>query len=308
LAQAFAEIQASPAIFHGPAFQRIMPLPGKFEDISKTAASVLDDDFLGKDAPLLQLKTKNKTNLDGANSELVVDLFRDASKCATPAKVTLKFPKPFGFQGCSIDKLEFDQKGAVKLESTMSRSWFQFMEFPRSIDGFKLEVKADAKAGALSSLGMTYTGIKDTTVKLSTKSVPPADYEAELLRGVGDAVVGLKLNNKNLCPNVGVSYKSGPLFVSVFAKDTFSVFTPHLSYKATDDLTIAATGDVTKQSGSVGGVFKFGEITAKAKIDSNKLLSCAFKKDLAKGFNFNGGFSYDLASGNSSYGAKVSIE
>ena len=66
-------------------------LPGKFDDISKTASSVLGDDF---QCSGYQFKTKQKTNVGGGSAELAVDILQKG-EVQTPAKLTFKFPKPF---------------------------------------------------------------------------------------------------------------------------------------------------------------------------------------------------------------------
>jgi len=269
-------------------------LPGKFDDISKTASSLLGDDFQCKGC---QLKTKQKTQLDGATSEVTVD-FAGAGECRTPAKLNFKFPKPFGLKGFSIDKLELDSKSVGKAETSISKDM-------HGIDGMKIDVKCAPKDVAMS---ITYTGIADTSVKVESKNFSAAKYNLEVLHGLGDAVFGAKLDQDTLCPNVGVNYQSGPFFVSVFAKKQFSAFTLHKHYKVSDDIKVAATYDFPKNSWSVGGSFNLGDITAKAKVNEAQLVSAAFKTDLAKGLSLNAGGSYNIASGAYGFGAKVSIE
>jgi hypothetical protein len=278
-------------------------LPGKFDDISKTAKSLLSDDFQTKG---YQLKTKNKTQFHGATSELQVDLF-GAGECKTPAKITFKVPKLFGIAGFAVDKFELDSKNAAKVETSLTNAL-------HGIDGLKLEVKGDLTN---QNVGATYTGVADTCIKAETKNFSPDEAQVEILRGVGDAVVGAKWNVKKtgMIPAVGVNYTAGPLFVSLFAAETFSVFIPHVHYKVSDDIKVAATVEFNqtnnKFSASAGADFKVAGVASKAKCDfkdAKTILSCAFKKDLAKGLTLNAGGTYGIDSGALGYGAKLSIE
>ena len=70
---------------------------GKFDDISKAAASVLKDDF---QCNSYQVQAKQKTSWEGAVSTTTVDLFKKGDT-KTPAKVSWKFPTPFGIKALS---------------------------------------------------------------------------------------------------------------------------------------------------------------------------------------------------------------
>jgi len=270
-------------------------LPGKFDDISKTASSVLGDDFQCKD---FQFKTKHKTNFDGAVAEITVDL----KKGATPAKLNLKFPQPFGFlKGFAIDKFELDGAGKYKVESSLSKAL-------HGVDGLKAEVKGDLSDQTVSA---TYTAIADASVKVETKVSNPAAFNAECLYSHGSgAILGAKFNGLNI-PNVGLSFATGDIFASILAKNGGGEINAHAHYKVSNDIKVAATyqqGGKASGNWSVGGVAALGDITAKAKLESNMTASLACKKDLAKGMTFFGGASYNLNSADIGYGAKVSIE
>merc|ERR1712217_746023 len=114
---------------------------------------VLNDDYQVSGH---QLKAKQKTNLDGAVVTTAVDLF--AKDCATPAKLTWKFPKPFGLAGVSVDKLEMDKAGKFKFEAVVDKA-------AHTVQDLKLELKSDLVDMAKASGGFTYTGVKNTQVK-----------------------------------------------------------------------------------------------------------------------------------------------
>jgi len=277
-------------------------MPAKFDDISKTASSLLGDDFQCKD---FQLKAKQKTNFQGATSELTVDLFPKSGDVKTPAKLSFKFPKPFAFlDGMAIDKLDLEKDGKTKMECSLSKALHK-------VDGLKIEVKTDLKKDA--TYCSTYTGMKDVTVKFDTKHSDPTDFVAELMHATGPVVIGAKFNGmKNLCPSAGVSMTSGDIFASIIAKNVFSEFTGHAHYKVSNDIKVAATyqqGGKTSGAWAVGGAYAVNkELSAKAKVESNNTVSLAFKKDLAKGTTLFGGVNCGFDGSDLKYGAKLSIE
>jgi hypothetical protein len=279
-----------------------MPVPGKFDDISKAAASVLKDDYQCKG---YQVQAKQKTSWDGAVSTTTVDLFAAKGDCKTPAKVSWKFPKPFNLAGFAVEKLEFAPDGKFALDFSAKEA----------LHGVK-ELTIDKKLTGLSlegaKVGLSYGGIKDAMVKFETKTTQMDKFTGELLYGgIGGVVVGAKFNGPTM-PSLGLNFTSGPFFASVIAQDTFSVFNLHTSYKATNELTVAKTythGGKSNGEWSVGAAYKVdGTMTVKKKIDSKMNLSVAVKKDLVKGFNINGGVTYNVTSSESTFGCKVSIE
>merc|ERR1712083_661975 len=96
---------------------------------------------------------KQKTNLDGAVVTTAVDLF--GKDCATPAKLTWKFPKPFGLSGICVDKLEMDKGGKFKFEAVVDKDM-------HSVKDLKLEIKSDLVDLTKATGGFTFTGIADT--------------------------------------------------------------------------------------------------------------------------------------------------
>lgn len=281
-------------------------LPGKFDDISKPAASVLGDDF---QCSGYQFKSKTKTNVGGGNVDLQVDLFGKGD-VQTPAKLTFKFPTPFSFaQGLAIDKFELDKGGKAKLECSLNKTLHK-------VDGLKVDVKSDFAVANLAAQSLayavTYTGLSDAAVKAEGKQSNLADVNLECLYGIKGAVIGAKIaGTSNPVPDVGVNYKAGDMFVSVFAKKKFTEFTIHKHYKVSDDIQVAAT---YQHGGSKSGTYAAGAtaklpygVTGKGKFDGSAL-SLACKKDLAKGTTFMGGMSYNLSTSAMTFGAKVSVE
>jgi len=280
-------------------------LPAKFDDVSKTAASLLGDDFQCKG---YQLKTKQKTSATegfhpGAHVELVTDVFPSTGDSKTPTKLSFKFPKPLAMlQGVSIEKFDLDKDGKYKMEVAVGKDL-------HGVDGLKLELKSDLSKDL--TYHSTYTGMKDVAVKLDIKHFAPTDFTLECLHATGPVVVGAKLNGLGV-PNMGASFLSGDFFASILAKNTFSEFTGHGHYKVSNDMKVAATyqhGGKTTGSWAVGGSAAVGADTvAKAKFESNNTLSLAVKRSLAKGATLFAGLSYGLNNGQVGYGAKLAIE
>jgi len=281
-------------------------LPGKFDDISKTASSVLGDDFQKG----FQLKTKQTTrNIDswhqGAHCEFVTDLFPATGDCKTPTKLSFKFPKPFTMlEGIAVEKIDLEKDGKKKVEIAVGKEL-------HGVAGLKLEVKSDLAQDL--TYCSTYTAIKDVTVKFETKHFAPQDFTAEILNVQGPLAIGAKFNGMaNLCPSVGVNFVTGDLFASLIAKNTFSEFTGHAHYKVSNDIKVAATyqhGGKNNGTYAVASTVPIGfDVTAKAKFDSTNTLSFAFKRALAKGTTAFGGLTYGLNDGKIGYGAKLSVE
>lgn len=274
-------------------------LPGKFDDISKTASSVLSDDFQCNG---YQLKAKQATNFGGATSDVTVD-YNAKGPVMTPAKMSFKFPKPVPMlEGLAIDKLDLDKNGGIKLESSLSKAL-------HGVNGLKIEVKSDLKDAL--TFGSVYTGQQDALLKFETTYAAPANFTFEALTGRGSAVIGAQLVGTNsLCPSVGASYQQGDIFASVIAKSQFSEFTLHGLYSMKAIKLAASYQQGGKKSGAwaVGGSAGIGsDMNAKAKFDGTSV-SLSLKKDLAKGTKLFGGVGYNVQDGSMTTGAKLSIE
>jgi len=269
---------------------------------------VLGDDY---QCDAFAFKTKSKTNIGGGSAEVNVDLFAKGD-VQTPAKLTFKFPNTF-LAGLSVDKFEVDKKGQGKLECSLGKALHQ-------VDDLKVEVKSDfpCKDPASQNLAFaaTYSGIADTSVKVETKQSNFADISAECLHGhsFGDvaSVIGLRLENtKNLCPSTAISIKTGDIFASIVAKNTFSEFTLHKHYKVSSDMEVAATyqhGGKSNGNWAAAASAKVSDGTAKVKFESSQNLSATYKKELAKGTSLLCGGKFNIGSGDMAFGAKLNVE
>jgi len=267
----------------------------KFDDLSKVATSVHKDDYHTSG---FQLKTKQKTSYQNIVLSSQVDLF--SGKEATPTKLTVKWPKPFGIKSAFIDKLEVDKSGKIKLEASTSDLY----------PGLMLELKSDLVDASKLVAGFTYTDYKETQVIFECKATNPQDFNCESTYAKGQAIFGCKMNAsmfKGSAPDLGVRFKNGPLCCSVLATDALKAYSASVAYKAGD-----INGAVTYQhGGKASGSFTAGVAykgSTKIKVDQSQTVSCSHKHSVSKGFTLLGGASYSVPKGSSQFGLQLSIE
>jgi len=273
--------------------------PVKFDDISKTANDVVSEDYKLSG---FEFKAKQKANWQGSVLTTTVDVWgKDA--CQTPAKLTWKFPTPFGISLFSVDKFEVDKSGKFKLEASADKA------IP--LAGLKLEVKSDCVDMGKASAGFTYTGIADTQLKFETKAATPEAFTAEVTRTQGPITFGARLNGASVeTPDLGMRFTQGPFFGSLVLKDKYSAYSAHGYYKASDALKLAGVYDCKKSVGtfSVGLAYELSkETNLKVKVQRDKTISFSAKHELAKGLTLLGGVKYDTAKGHT-YGLSLSVE
>lgn len=274
-------------------------MPAKFDDIIKVSKEVLDDDY--KTAGY-QFKAKQKTSFDGAVISTDVDLWGKDS-VVTPAKLTWKLPKPFGYNFVSVDKLELDKSGNLKLEAISDKVY----------PGLKVKCTSDLKDTAKITAGATYTGLKDTQVIVDAKVVDPGALTCEITHTQGMATVGLKVSGGNFqAPDVALGLTSGPLFMGVMAKEKFGAFTVAAHYKASPELRCAANynyGGKANGNCALGATYTgLKDLTLKAKIQQDTSLSFSLKNTSIKGFAPMCGVKWDAKTSKMSFGLQLSIE
>lgn len=274
-------------------------MPVKFDDISKTATSLLNDDYQTNG---YQMKSKQKTSWDGAVLTTTVDLFGKDS-VQTPAKLSWKFPKPLGIAGFSVEKLELDKAGKFKLETSMDKAL-------HTVPDLKIEAKSDLVDASKIVAGCTYTGIKDTQIIFETKATNPQDFVLDVTRTQGPATSGAKFIGVAK-PDVGVRVASFPVFGSLTAKQALSVFNVTGHYQAQDNLKFAAAyehGGKKSGTASVGVAFTLVKGTnLKAKVEQDTAVSVTVKHEISKGFSFLAGGKV-AADRSYTYGLQLSIE
>jgi len=274
--------------------------PVKFDDISKTANEVLSDDYQTSG---FQLKAKQKTSWDAAVLTSAVDLFPAKDACSTPAKLTWKLPAPLGCKAVSIDKLEMDKAGKFKLEASTDKLY----------PALKVEAKSDLADLSKVTASCTYTGVKDTFLKLETKAMKPQDFTCEVTRAQGIATMGVKCCAANIaCPDIGVRLLKGPYFCSLMAKEKLSAFTAHGFYKASSELKCAASYE---HGGKKSGSFSLGiaydvlkGTKLKVKVQQDRSVSCSVKHEMTKGFTLLTGGRLDTQKMDYTCGFQLSVE
>jgi len=282
--------------------------PVKFDDISKVAKDILNDDYSSG----YQLKAKQKTSWDGAVVTTAVDLFPSGAKdVQTPAKMTWKLPAPLGFGFCAVDKLEMDKGGKFKFEASSTKVLSDI-----GLAKCKLDVKSDLENPAKVSAAVTYSGMKDMLVKFETKPMKPADFGLEVTREqAGLGTVGLKLGAASLAsPDIGFRMQQGPIFASLIAQDVAAnlVLTAHGHYKVSSELQVA--GEYV-HGGKKTGSYTFGVlydvmkgVALRAKVSQDKSISVGVKSEVQKGFNVLFGCKYELANAKLTPGLHLQIE
>jgi hypothetical protein len=274
--------------------------PVKFGDIAKVATEVFDDDY---QCAGIQLKNKSKTGYNGAVITTTVDVNKD-DKVQTPAKLSWKFPNALGVSGLTVDKFEMDKAGKLKCEASCDKAL-------HGVSDLKLEVKSDCVNFDKVNIGCTFTGLKDTMVMLDAPALKPDAFNLELMRSFGPVTAGAKLGMASLmAPDVGCRYVSGPIFASLLATSSFSVFKCHAFYKVSDDVKLACFyQQSSKPDAGLGAVYKINSDTSiKAKVGMNQDICTTVKYGLAKGFTVLFGAKYNLGGGFKGWGLQVSLE
>lgn len=275
--------------------------PVKFDDLSKLAKGILTDDYSKSYGN--EFKAKQKVGSIGAifTTTVAIDA-KFEGKVSTPATASLKFPKPFGLAGITIDKLEYNKSGDWKLETSFDKALL-------TVDNLSVDVKSDlAKLDSLST-GATFTGIADTQLKFEVKPLTQA-FSFEATRKQGPATLGLKLNEKNLqAPDVGLCVSQSGVFASLLVTDKFKTFEAHAHYKLTNNVEVAATAKQGSKGLDAGAGFSFqfdDKTTIKAKVNQKTDVESVIKYSPAGGLSFLLAGKY--AGGKCVYGLGVNIE
>lgn len=274
--------------------------PVKFDDISKTATEVLNDDFKTSG---YEFKAKQKTTWDGAVVTSTFDLFPLNSDIMTPAKLSWKLPTPLKTNLFCIDKLEMDKGGKLKLEASSDKLY----------EKLKVEAKSDLKDPAKIFAGCTFSGVPETLIKFETTPLKPQAFTAEITRAAGQATFGAKFGLANItAPDLGARFAQGPFFCSLLCREKLSTFTASASYKVSPEVKCAATVDYGgKKSGHFGLGVAYNVVKGtklKLKVQQDQTISFSVKQDVAKGFTVLAGGKFNAQKKDHSYGLSLSIE
>lgn len=276
--------------------------PVKFDDISKPAADVLNNDY---QCSGYQFKTKQKTSFNNVVASTAVDLWPEKSTVVTPGKLTFKIPKPFGIAGLTVDKLEVDKSGALKVETSASCCLHNVKNLTIDLkNNFKTLSTVDPNAT------LTYTGVADTRLQCDAPVFSPEKFAFEATRAVPHGTVGVKFGLSTLTtPDLGARFQSGPLFGSLLLTKKLQCFSAHACYKVNNELKVAGTCCQEKAlTGCVGVEYGLApQTTLKAKAQQDQSLSLSVKHNVEKGFTVTAGCKAD-AQGKLSYGLSLSVE
>jgi len=277
-------------------------MPAKFDDLTKVATKVLNDDYQVRG---FQFKTKHKTALDSATVTTAVDLFDKGG--ATGAKITWKLPSPLGLKGVSVDKLEMDKTGGVKVEAVLDE---RFHRLPN--------LKLDFKGADLNGLstGLTLGGIKDTLVKAEFKPLAVGQTRESAVFEVtkdfsGGASAGLRL--KGLSPpkpELAVCGAGGPCFMALTASDMFKSFGIFYLHKLKDLTIVTAFQRGTKKDDGISAAVAYQvrpDTSVKAKLQQDMSVSASVNHELCKGFTVLAGGRFS-GKESFSFGMQVSVE
>jgi len=274
-------------------------MPLKFDDLSKVATEILNDDFQVSGH---NIKTKQKTNWDGAVVTTQVDLFD--KQCATPAKITLKIPAPLGCSHVSVDKLEVDKAGKFKMEASAKTQ----------VPGLKVEGKSDLLSLSKIMAGCTYTGLKDAQIKLECQALDPREFVAEATYAKDQLTYGAKFNSAVLkgsaLPDFGVRFLSAPYFCSLTAKESLSSLNAAACYTVNSDVKVAATYQHHIKTGAGGLVLGllYRDLYKIKVVSQDQSVHVSAKHHVAKGFSLLSGAKYCFKNDDFSYGLQLAIE
>jgi len=276
--------------------------PLKFDDFSKKIKDIFTIDYSASYGQ--ELKAKQKLGSIGAVLTTTVTLNpKKEGATSTPAKLSMKWPKPCGLVGFNIDKLEYSPKGDFKLETSLNKDIHK-------VDGLELELKSNLVDTKSFSAGANFSGIKDTRFTFETSPLAKEqDFKLTVSRDQGPASLGCSINKSNLAaPDLGLRISQSGILACLMATDQFKTFEGHAHYKVNADLEVALNGKQSKKglTASAGIVYKINDITIKAKVDEKGGVDTVTNYSPAKGVNFLIAGKYK--DGTPGYGIAVSIE
>jgi voltage-dependent anion channel protein 2 len=197
----------------------------------------------------------------------------------TAGALSSKIGTKFNYAKFNVDKGQLTADGGKVLETSLKLTD---------------DVKLTFKAGKGADLGLDYvkgnfyaTGSMDV-MEMSNVSTSACFGLAKYgLKVGGEAQYNLKGSTTGLTGvNVGASYATGPVFASVTASSSFSVYNVGLLYKVNNDLSLASQTVHTSSKMcdvlAVGGAYNAQKIgTLKAKIGSNGIISACLIREIA---------------------------
>eukprot|EP00928_Gymnodinium_smaydae_P051315 TRINITY_DN34847_c0_g1_i1.p1 TRINITY_DN34847_c0_g1~~TRINITY_DN34847_c0_g1_i1.p1 ORF type:complete len:278 (-),score=43.46 TRINITY_DN34847_c0_g1_i1:159-992(-) len=275
--------------------------PVRFDEIPRIASTVLNDEFITSGH---QFRAKQKTKCNHAVFITLVDILPGKKGgLVTPVRFTCAFTKFSVLNTVRIDRIEMDKLGKLHLATSSNKI------APGALFDCKT---SDLMDPAKITASCHYTRLKDMQLRFETKLMKPQDFTFEITRSHRLAQFGLKCNQANLtAPDVGLRLAKDALFCSVLAREKFSVFTAHGSYKFHDGLRIAAAYEHGgKRSGffSVGFACLIKGVVFRAKVQQDQSVCCGVKVAVSRGIMVLCGGKYDRKGKGLTYGFQLCIE
>lgn len=235
----------------------------KFADIAKAPSDLLNDDFSSK----ISLKLKKPAGPVSVTLE---------TERGTGGALSAKVAGKFAYAGLSFDKVQFKPDGTYVLETSMNPA-------PGANVAFKGSKGADLCVDYSTGKFVTNSvfDVKDMK-KISTAAT------AALAPGIycgGNMTYSLGEKSGMSAYNFGASYSKGPLFTSITSENKISSFNLGIKYDVNAETSIASFSSHSSEKPldafTIGGQYKAGFGTIKAKVGSDGLLSACLIKEVA---------------------------
>jgi len=235
----------------------------KFSDIAKGPKDLLNDDYSTKQT----LKCKKNAGPVAVTIE---------TSRGEGGALTSKIGTKFNYGKLNIDKAQATADGSQVLETSLKVA---------------PNMKVSFKSGKGADLGIDYykgnlyaTGVLDV-VEMSKFSTSACVSLPSGVKAGADATYGLSGKTGVNSLNIGASYATGSLFGAVTSVNKFSSVNLGLLYKVNSQVTVASmsshSGDSAFNLTAVGGSYKAGFGTIKAKYTAGGVVSASLIKDIA---------------------------
>jgi voltage-dependent anion channel protein 2 len=235
----------------------------KFFDIAKGPKDLLNDDYSTKQT----LKCKKNAGPVAVTIE---------TSRGEGGALTSKIGTKFNYGKLNIDKAQATADGGQVLETSLKVA---------------PNMKVSFKSGKGADLGIDYykgnlyaTGVLDV-VEMSKFSTSACVSLPSGVKAGADATYGLSGKTGVNSLNIGASYATGSLFGAVTSVNKFSSVNLGLLYKVNSQVTVASmsshSGDSAFSLTAVGGSYKAGFGTIKAKYTAGGVISASLVKDIA---------------------------
>jgi len=251
------------------------------------------------------LQTKKSTRWGGSIVETQVSCFDGTKKCATPATLSWRLPKPFGFSFVDIDKLELDRAGKCKLDASFANAC--------GVPGLKVDVRFPVEDLSKAAIGCTYANLRPFLFRLDCPARSPGSFRGEVTCApVRGAHLGAKFTSEGGIPDLALRLSSGRLAIILGARvsqgalgtSAFLRVSPHFRYAAS--LGFSATHGLS--STTLGMVYKNVYRVKVAHSTREVDIAGSVLFPVSKGISLLGGVRYGVKQGHLSWGLALKLE